>query len=151
MKHNKRQTTNQKGEKMLSLTGVILMVAQMSGAQVLNINNSGVMDEVIVTAPRYESEDIAYSGMMPEVVVTAPRYYSETEMGMMPDVVVTAQRYENEDIAYSGMMPEVVITASRRNTVFEYTTIGEKKDENGWNYQLLTIDNMDYQTTTYHN
>jgi len=130
MKHNKRQTTNQKGGKMLSLTGVILMVAQMSGAQALNINNSGVMDEVIVTAPRYEAEDIAYSGMMPEVVVTASRYYSEAEM---------------------GMMPEVVVTASRSNTVFEYTTIGEKRDENGWNYHLLTIENMDYQTITYHN
>ena len=96
---------------MLSLIGVILMAAQMSGAQALNINDSGVMDEVVVTAPRYEGEDIAYSGMMPEVVATAPR----------------------------------------PNTVFEYTAIGEKRDENGWNYQLLTTENIDYQTTTYHN
>jgi hypothetical protein len=32
------------------------------------------MDEVVVTVPRFEGEDIAYSGMMSEVVATAPRY-----------------------------------------------------------------------------
>ena len=157
---------------MLSLMGVILVVAQMSGAQALNINDSGMMDEMLVTAPRYEGEDIAYSGMMPEMVVTAPRYYSEAEMGMMPEVtvtapryegediaysgmmpevVVTAPRYEGEDIAYSGMMPEMVVTAPRSNTVFEYTTIGEKRDENGWNCQLLTTENIDCQKTIYYN
>jgi hypothetical protein len=34
-------------------------------------------------------------GQMPEIVVTAPRYYSDNtdEIGMMPEVVVTAKRY----------------------------------------------------------
>ena len=34
-------------------------------------------------------------GQMPEIVVTAPRYYTDNaeEIGMMPEVVVTAKRY----------------------------------------------------------
>jgi hypothetical protein len=120
MKNNKPEKTsqNQRGGNMLSLIGMILMTVTVSGAQSMHIDNPdsnyiGMMPEVVITAPRYEGEDIAYCGMMPEVIVTAPRYHSEAEMGMIDEVVVTAPRYEGEDIAYCGMMPEVIVTAPR--------------------------------------
>ncbi len=53
----------------------------------------GHMSEIVITAPRYEYEDVAWSGLMETVVVTAPRY-------------------EFEDIAWSGLMETVVVTAS---------------------------------------
>jgi hypothetical protein len=53
----------------------------------------GHMPEVVIMAPRYEHEDVAWSGLVETVVVTAPRY-------------------EFEDIAWSGLMETVVVTAS---------------------------------------
>jgi len=72
-------------------------------AQIANPTYPGMMPEVVVTAPRYESEDIAHSGMMPEVVVNAPRYKNEDPAwsGLMPETVVTEPRFEQEDPAYS--------------------------------------------------
>lgn len=43
-----------------------------------------VMPKIVVKAQRFEYEDVAWSGLMPEVVVTAPRYIVEnadSEMG----------------------------------------------------------------------
>ena len=111
------------------------------------------MDQVVVTAPRFEGEDIAYSGMMSEVVAKAPRYYSEVELGMMDQVVVTAPRFEGEDIAYSGMMSEVVVTASRYeedNIVFGYMVKLERNESNEC-YYLLLIEDRDYQERDYLN
>ena len=153
MKHNKRKKSNQKGGKMKVLLGVIFMITQMSGVYALDIDNKGMMDEVVITAPRFEGEDIAYSGMMSEVVAKAPRYYSEVELGMMDQVVVTAPRFEGEDIAYSGMMSEVVVTASRYeedNIVFGYMVKLERNESNEC-YYLLLIEDRDYQERDYLN
>ncbi len=138
---------------MKVLLGVIFMITQMSGVYALDIDNKGMMDEVVITAPRFEGEDIAYSGMMPEVVAKAPRYYSEVELGMMDQVVVTAPRFEGEDIAYSGMMSEVIVTASRYeedNIVFGYMVKLERNESNEC-YYLLLIEDRDYQERDYLN
>jgi len=153
MKHNKRKKSNQKGGKMKVLLGVIFMITQMPGVYALDIDNKGMMDEVVVTAPRFEGEDIAYSGMMSAVVAKAPRYYSEVELGMMDQVVVIAPRFEGEDIAYSGMMSEVVVTASRYeedNIVFGYMVKLERNESNEC-YYLLLIEDRDYQERDYLN
>ncbi len=83
---------NGTGGKMLGFIGVILMIAELSAAQPLGIDTNGMVDEIVVTAPRYAEE--AHAGMMPEIVIRAPRY-------------------EHEDIAWSGLMPEIVVTAPR--------------------------------------
>jgi len=151
------------------------MIAQISGAQALDIDNNltdgyiglmpevvcaaprystdiGVMPEVVVTAPRYEGEDIAYSGMMSEIVVTALRYGAD--IGMMPEVVVTAPRYEGEDIAYSGMMPEIVVNAPRSgeiDTKPSYMVVKERVPQTSQTIQLLLIDNSDSSEKCYLN
>ena len=138
---------------MKVLLGIISMLTQMSGVYALDIDNKGMMDEVVVTALRFEGEDIAYSGMMSEVVTEAPRYYSEAELGMMDEVVVTVPRFEGEDIAYSGMMPEVVATAPRYeedNVVFGYLVKLERNESNEC-YYLLLIEDRDYQERDYLN
>lgn len=93
---------------MLTLIGVILIAANIISAQ--PNEEIGRLPEVVITAQRFEGEDIAYSGMLPEIVVTAP---SGPEVGMLDEIVITAPRYEGEDIAYSGMMPQMLVTASR--------------------------------------
>lgn len=100
---------------MLTFIGVILIAANIICAQPMvdyGLKNEeiGRLPEVVITAQRFEGEDIAYSGMLPEIVVTAAR---GPEVGMLDEVVITAPRYEGEDIAYSGMMPQVLVTASR--------------------------------------
>lgn len=66
---------------------------------------------VIISQSALFGYDNEYSGMISEIVVTAPRYLSEADMGMMPEVVVTAPRYGvNEE---NGLMPEIVVTAPR--------------------------------------
>ena len=60
------------------------------------VQDVALLEEILVTAPRYEHEDVAWCGMMDEVVATAPRY-TEVEiahMETMPEVVVTAPRQE---------------------------------------------------------
>ena len=138
---------------MKVLLGLIFMITQMSSVYALDIDNKGMMDQVVVTAPRFEGEDIAYSGMMSEVVVNASRYYTEAELGMMDQVVVTAPRFEGEDIAYSGMMSEVVATAPRYeedNIVFGYLVKLERNELNDYHY-LLLIGNGNYQERDYLN
>ncbi len=68
---------------------LITLVGQMGG---ICINAYGVMDEMLVTAPR------AQENMLPEVVVTAPRYEGDdiSAHGMLPEIVVTAPRYDTE-------------------------------------------------------
>ncbi len=121
------------------------MIAQISSAQIMGIDSNGVVDEIVVTAPRYENEDDAWSGMMPEVVVAAPRYFSSAEIGMMDEVFVIAPRYENEDDAWSGMMPEVVVIAPRYDdSTVKLTLIimGQKIVE----FQLLILEHKDSET-----
>jgi cytoskeletal protein CcmA (bactofilin family) len=74
------------------------------------LNDAGMMPEVIVTAQRFEGEDIAYSGMMPETIITAPRF-------------------KGDDIAYSGMMPEITVVADRRINQTRYTDSQIKKEQ----------------------
>ena len=100
---------------MLALIGVILIAANIFCAQPMAEYESkneeiGRLPEVVITAPRYEGEDIAYSGMLPEIVTTASR---GLEIGMLDEIVITEPRYKGEDIAYSGMLPETVITAKK--------------------------------------
>jgi cytoskeletal protein CcmA (bactofilin family) len=97
---------------MQGLVLLICLLAQALGPSANSevLNDTGMMPEVIVTAQRYEGEDIAYSGMMPETVVTAPRF-------------------EGEDIAYSGMMPEVTVVADRRINQTKYIDSQIKKEQ----------------------
>jgi cytoskeletal protein CcmA (bactofilin family) len=103
---------------MQSLVLVIYLLTQAYSPSVSSdmLNDTGMMPEVIVTAPRYEGGDIAYSGMMPEVIVTAPRY-------------------EGEDIAYSGMMPEIMVVADRR---INQTTYKNDQIEREHMYSLVS-------------
>jgi sporulation protein YlmC with PRC-barrel domain len=117
MNYNIRQNTNesQEGGKMLSIIGLVLIAGNIISAQPLADYGSkneeiGRLPEIVVTATRYEGEDIAYSGMLPEIVITAPR---GPEIGMLHEVVIAEKRYEGEDIAYSGMVPEIMSTAKR--------------------------------------
>lgn len=79
---------------MLATISAILMTFSLVGEKPVNMEEAGMMPEVVVSAPRYEGEDIAYSGMMPEIVVSAPRYTEEenANSGMMPEIVVVADR-----------------------------------------------------------
>ncbi|MGB3341187.1 MAG: hypothetical protein WBB37_06870 [bacterium] len=100
---------------MLSLIGAILIAGNIIIAQPMADYGSkneeiGRLPEIVITATRYEGEDMAYSGMLPEIVITAPR---GPEIGMLDEVVITETRYEGEDIAYSGMLPETIVTAKR--------------------------------------
>ena len=100
---------------MLSLLGLVLIAGNILCAQpiadcVAGNEEIGSLPEVVITAPRYEGEDIAYSGMLPEIVVTAPR---GPEIGMLDEIVIAEPRYGGEDIAYSGMLPATVVTAKR--------------------------------------
>jgi hypothetical protein len=103
------------GGKMLSLISVILISGSIISAQpitdyVSENQEIGSLPEIVITAPRYEGEDIAYSGMLPEIIISAPR---GPEVGMLDEIVITEARFEGEDIAYSGMLPEILITAKR--------------------------------------
>lgn len=97
---------------MQGLILLICLLAQAFGPSANSevLNYTDMMPEVIVTAQRYEGEDIAYSGMMPETIVTAPRF-------------------EDENIAYSGMMPEVMVVADRRINQKKYTDSQIKKEQ----------------------
>lgn len=110
---------------MLTFIGVILIAANIISAQPMvdyGLKNEeiGRLPEVVITAQRFEGEDIAYSGMLPEIVITAPR---GPEIGMLDEVVITETRYEGEDIAYSGMLPETVITAKRDKVIKPVLTL----------------------------
>lgn len=110
---------------MLTFIGVILIAANIISAQPMvdyGLKNEeiGRLPEVVITAQRFEGEDIAYSGMLPEIVVTAAR---GPEVGMLDEVVITEPRYEDEDIAYSGMLPETVITAKRDKVIKPVLTL----------------------------
>lgn len=82
---------------MLSLISVILIAGNILSGQPMDRNGSkneyvgklpeivitgqagpevGMLDEVVITEPRYVGEDIAYSGMLPEIVSTAKRQYT---------------------------------------------------------------------------
>jgi len=100
---------------MLSLISAILLAANVFCVQpmadyVSENQEIGNLPEIVITAPRYEGEDIAYSGMLPEILVTAPR---GPEIGMLDEIVIAEPRFEGEDIAYSGMLPETIVTAKR--------------------------------------
>lgn len=129
---------------MLGYLVMPLVIIEMSAAQIIGIDGNGVVDEVVVTAPRYEYEDSAWSGLMPEVVVAVPRY-RDADMGTLDEIVVTAPRYAHEDIAWSGLMPEIICTASIDKLpalVFRSFDI-IKKGETEWHYKLLIIETSD--------
>ena len=73
----------------MSVILLVTLFGQMCG---VSVSANGVMDMMIVTAPGPEME------MLPEVVVTAPRYEGDevSEYGMLPEIVVTAPRYDTE-------------------------------------------------------
>jgi hypothetical protein len=76
---------------MLAAIEAFVLAANIVAGTPVDSENSGLMTEIVVTAPRYEREDAAYSGMMEEVVVSAPRLI-EDDLGMIPEVLVTADR-----------------------------------------------------------
>ena len=115
---------------MLHLISGISIAVTMMAAQPMNICRSdydciGRLPEVVITAQRFEGEDIAYCGMLSEIVVTAPR---GSEIGMLDEVVVTASRYEvsNLDLTLISILrhklplrivyPELVLRANFRST-----------------------------------
>lgn len=139
---------------MLSYWGIILIVMHMSAAQPLGIDSNGVVDEVVVSAPRYEHEDFAWIGMMPEVIARAPRDLHGAEMGSIDEIIVYAPRYAHEDIAWCGLMPEVICTASADRpplVVFRPMRISMMDLENEWMHELLIIKRGDSHITIHHN
>lgn len=78
---------------MIALFIMSMGLLCLLSAGLVEDSSIGHVPEVVVTAPRYEHEDVAWSGLVETVVVTAPRY-------------------EFEDIAWSGLMETVVVTAS---------------------------------------
>ena len=122
---------------MLNIVGAILIMMPA-----LTIDASGMVDTVVVTAPRYEAEDAAWAGLMPAVTVTAPRYYSPAEKGMMDEVVATAPRYAYEDVAWSGLMPEIRVTASKYTIPTALASIlpGKIKFKYDWQNSVLVIE-----------
>jgi|GEM_PF-588407 len=104
---------------MQGLITLFIIFAQVSGSSAFETYDSalneaiGQMPEVVVQAPRYENEDVAWAGQMPEVVVQASRYEDDARTGLMPETVAQATRYEHEDDAWAGMMSEVVVIAER--------------------------------------
>lgn len=76
------------------LIATTIIAASFMGADTMNIEYIGRLPEIVITAERYEGEDIAYCGMLPEIVVTATR---GPEIGMLPEVLITAPRYEVYD------------------------------------------------------
>lgn len=135
---------------MLSIVGAILII--MMPAQTIGTDANGMLDTVVVTAPRYEHEDAAWSGLMPAVVTTAPRYHTAAETGMMDEVVATALRYEHEDVAWSGLMPEVRVTAPRFSipTIMASMWPGRERPTYEWRYTILVID-VSEETDTFEN
>jgi cytoskeletal protein CcmA (bactofilin family) len=83
---------------MQGMTMIMVIALQL----VIPGQDAALLDEITVTAPRYEYEDIAWCGMMDEMVVTAPRHTEAeiAQMETMPEVTVTAARYE------PGVIPE---------------------------------------------
>ncbi len=80
---------------MKVVVALLLIVGSgaLMSAGLVEDSSIGHVPEVVITAPRYEYEDVAWSGLVETVVVTAPRY-------------------EFEDIAWSGLMETVTVTAS---------------------------------------
>jgi len=113
-----------KEAKMLVVLGVILLTMQIMDAQSMDLEDSGMMPEIVVTAPRYIGEDIAYSGMMPEIVVTAPRYTEEDMVcsGIMPEIVVIGRR-NGQSISDLALVRCVYQKLSLRS--FNYLHIGQ--------------------------
>jgi len=83
---------------MKAAFSMILMVVALVGTMSMEMENTGMMPEVVVTAPRFEGEDIAYAGMMPEIVVEASRYIAEEEPGILPEILVIAPRYNRSGL-----------------------------------------------------
>jgi hypothetical protein len=83
----------------MSVLLLVTLIGQMCGQ--IGISADGVMDEMLVTAPRLHQET-AVQGLLPEVVITAPRYEGEDTSlsGMLPEIVVTASRYDTESSDY---------------------------------------------------
>lgn len=130
---------------MLGYLVMFLVIIEMPAAQIMGIDANGVVDEVVVTAPRYANEDIAWSGLMPEVVATAPRYRDDADLGMIEEIVVTAPRYVHEDIAWSGLMPEIICTVSNDNAppvLLSFLQIVDKGEDRR-HYRLLIIETSD--------
>jgi hypothetical protein len=124
---------------MLTIVGAILIT--MMPTQTISVDANGMLDTVVVTAPRCEYEDAAWSGLMLAVVTTAARYQTAAEKGMMHEVVATAPRYEHEDVAWSGLMPEVLVTAPRFTipTVLASIWPGQERFIQKWRYSILMI------------
>ncbi len=138
---------------MLGYLVTFLVVIHMPTAQAIGVDSNGVVDEVVVAAPRYEHEDIAWSGLMPEVIAATQRHLSDAEMGTIDEVTVTALRYEYEDSAWSGLMPEIICTASNDKAppvLFSFLRFVEK-GEDRWHYKLLIIEKQDPHIITQHN
>lgn len=59
---------------MQGIIAALIMIISFTGAASESTPESfGTMPEIVVTAPRYEYEDMAWSGLMPEIVVSAKR------------------------------------------------------------------------------
>jgi cytoskeletal protein CcmA (bactofilin family) len=111
---------------MYRLIGIILTVALITGALIIVTGNkssaqySGLMPEVVVTAPRANSNAVVTTnrnakgqsvGMISEVAVTTPRP-SKSELGMMPEVVVMAEKSKPD----KSQKPSSVRTSKPKNS-----------------------------------
>jgi len=77
-------------------------------------SSMGYLPEIIVTALRYEHEDIAWSGLMETVIVTAPRYLEE-EIDF-----VGAANISNNDIPKNKKVSFINNTRGQENILLQY-------------------------------
>jgi cytoskeletal protein CcmA (bactofilin family) len=87
-------------------------MAAIAVLQLINPGHDmGTMPEVIVTAPRYEHEDIAWCGMIQEITVTAPRHTDE-------EIAQTVPRDQ-----YSSVLEDHPIYASNNDRKIQVYTL----------------------------
>ncbi|UCF71672.1 MAG: hypothetical protein JSW49_05215 [candidate division WOR-3 bacterium] len=90
---------------VVCIVGLYGFVASESSEKV-KIDGTGFMPGAMIMECHYQDE--AWSGLMPEVVVTAPRFENEDDAwsGLMSEVTVTASGYASEDVDSSFAMSE---------------------------------------------
>lgn len=87
---------------------LITLLASFASSQITDTmhdwrtdSSMGHLPEIIVTAPRYEHEDVAWSGLMETVVVTAPRFIAD-ESDFTAATYSTNNIHHDKEIISSG-------------------------------------------------
>jgi hypothetical protein len=107
------------------------------------------MDEVVIEAPRYDNEDIAWSGLLPETVITAPRHVDEdVAWSGLEKNAVFAQFIELTEpyFAFAQTIPDEPAKPHVKIKIKKKIDI-EKGDIIGENYHVPVGDTVDEDIT----